>query len=415
MNYQSDLNKVSLTEAAGLDTGPIPTDIYTSTEQYALERDRIFRRAWLKVGRIEQLRNAGDFFTKEIAILNASIIITRGKDGKIRALHNMCSHRGNRVVLQECGTASRFTCRYHSWTYQNTGELVGAPDASGFFDFDKEKCGLTAISCNVWDGWIFINFDSNPEVNLKTYLGSFGENMSGITYPFPNHCIILKGEIQANWKAVADAFSEVYHLTSIHPKTFAPVYSGKENPHSRLLSARIYGTHINNSCWLNTEYKPTSDAFIERWLYPATQTVTGTKRQGEVNPILEHPAVNPTKSENWAQDVNWIFPNTHIQISANRFWSHEFWPTSPTTTIWEGRFWQPEPQTIRERVQLERFTAQMCDGMLEDLSTIENTQRGMMSGAKSFLHLHDCELLIRHQIKQIIKWTKSATVSEAIS
>ena len=114
-----------------------------------------------------------------------------------------------------------------------------------------------------------------------------------------------------------------------------------------------------------------------RWLYPANQTVTGTQQEGQVNPLAEHPRVNPAKRGDWSSDVNWIFPNWHIQISASRFWTHEFWPRTVNTSSWEARFYQPKATTVRERLQLEHFTATIADAFLEDLANIESTQRGM--------------------------------------
>lgn len=404
-----------LTPACGLSTGTMPTRLYTDPEHYALERERIFRRAWLKVGRVEQLARTGDFFVKDIAVADASILITRTRRGAIKAFHNVCSHRGNQVVLQPEGNAPRFTCRYHGWTYNNAGELAAVTDEAGFFDLDKKQSGLTPVAVDTWEGWIFINLQPEPEVTLLTFLGPFGAAFSGVDYPFPHTPLVMRGEIKANWKAVADAFSEAYHIASIHPRTFGPIYAGRDNPRSRPVSASIYGAHRAFSTWLNRDYQPGAEAQVERWIYPTTSTLTGTRQEGQVNPLTEHPAINPTKSEAWASDVNWIFPNWHIQISANRFWSHEFWPTSLNTTLWEGRFYQPAPQTARERIQLEHFTAQMADGMLEDLSNIESTQRGMASGAKAELHLQDGEIAIRHQLEQVIKWTEAATVAEALA
>jgi hypothetical protein len=87
---------------------------------------------------------------------------------------------------------------------------------------------------------------------------------------------------------------------------------------------------------------------------------------------------------------------------------------SVNRTKWEGRFYVPKPTSVRERIQLEYFTAKMSDGMLEDLSNIESTQRGMMSGAKPFLILQDGELLIRHSLEQVVKWTSSTTAIQAL-
>jgi glycine betaine catabolism A len=317
-------------------------------------------------------------------------------------------------VHEREGNRMKFTCRYHSWTFQNTGELIGVPDERSFFALDKKNCGLTAVAVDVWEGWIFINFQPKPEVSLKEFLGPFGEAFNGVAYPNPDNAIVLKGEFQANWKTVADAFSEAYHLSSIHPKTFGPLYAGRDNPFSRPLSAEIYGPHRSMSTWLDTGFETPASAKVERWVNPPGATVTGTRKPGQRNALIDHPGINPTKSDAWASDAKWVFPNWHIQISANMFWSHEFWPVSATHTKWEGRFYIPKPTTVRERIQMEYFTSKMSDGMLEDLSNIESTQRGMMSGAKPFLILQDGELLIRHSLEQVVKWTSSMTAAQAL-
>lgn len=413
MNKMSQLQP-RLADLMGLSTGPMPASLYTDPDHYELERERIFRRAWLIAGREERIAEPGQFFVKEIAVLSASIIITRAKDGQIRAFHNVCSHRGNHVVLESEGKASRFACRYHGWTYKNTGELIGVPDESGFFDFDKKKCGLTPVACDIWDGWIFINLQPKPEVGLMEFLGPFGREFADIPYPHADNCLILTGEINANWKCLADNFSEFYHIPAIHPKTLAPVYAGKDNPCSRPLDAGAYGAHRSVAGWLNTGYQPPASWTVARWLYPANQTVTGTQKEGEVNPLAEHPMVNHPKRKDWSSDVNWIFPNWHIQISATRFWTHEFWPRNRNQSSWEARFYQPKAKTVRERLQLEHFTATITDTFLEDLGNIESTQKGMESGAKSFVHIHESEILIRHSLEQVDKWTRAKTVAEAL-
>lgn len=414
MNDQTKIES-TLHQRAGLSTDPVPTALYTDPHHFELERERIFGRAWLKVGRIEQIPQAGDFFLKEIAIRKTSVIINRTKSGQIKAFYNTCSHRGNEVVHDREGRASRFTCRYHSWTYNNSGELIGVPDQDGFAGLDRKKCGLTPIACDVWDGWIFINFQPSPEVTLAEFLGPFGEAFAGVPYPHADNTLVMRGIVEANWKTVGDNFSEPYHIFSIHPRTLAPVYAGKDNPNSRPLSVNLHGAHRMIGLWLNTDFVPPKEARVNNWLFPPGQTVTGTRKAGEEAQLSKHPHVNPDNCEQWSSDVNWIFPNWHIQISDTRFWTHEFWPLSPTKTLWEGRFYQPTPTTPRERLQMEHFTAQITDAFLEDLANIESTQRGMASGAKSFLQLHEGEILIRHSLQQVDKWTRSATAREALA
>jgi glycine betaine catabolism A len=414
MNHPTEIQP-SLTESVGLSIDPMPTRLYTDPAQYELERERIFRRAWLMLGRVERIPKPGDFFVKEIAIFKTSIIVARSEDGKIRAFHNVCSHRANVVEHRTCGNAKRFVCRYHSWGYNNAGELAHVPDESGFFNLDKKKCGLTPVTLDIWEGWIFVNLQQAPEVSLKEFLGPAADTYANIDYPNPDNPIVLRGEFKANWKAVAENFSEAYHIASIHPKTLGAVYTGQGNPFSRPLSANLYGAHRSLSLWVNPHYQPPENSKVVRWLFAADQTITGTRKDGQTNSIVVHQAVNPTKHEHWSSDVNWFFPNWHLQISANQFWTHEFWPTSANTTVWESRFYQRKPTTVRERLQLEHFTSHITDTMLEDLGNIESMQAGMESGAKSFVMFNESEILCRHGLEQVIKWSAATNVRDALA
>ena len=111
-----------------LGKAPVQAEVFTSEEQFALERERIFKKVWLNVGRVEQLPNAGDYFVKDVAVCQTSILVVRGKDGQVRAFHNMCSHRGNKIAWDQHGTCQLFTCKFHGWAYALDGALKFAPD-----------------------------------------------------------------------------------------------------------------------------------------------------------------------------------------------------------------------------------------------------------------------------------------------
>ena len=130
-------------------TGPVPVEPYISREYFEKERDRIFSKVWLNVGRIEQIPNAGDYFVKELAVCKTSIIIVRGKDGTVRAFHNMCTHRGNQLVWDSKGTCRAFTCRFHGWVYNTDGSLRHVTDEDNFFDMDKASMGMSPVSADV--------------------------------------------------------------------------------------------------------------------------------------------------------------------------------------------------------------------------------------------------------------------------
>ena len=113
-----ELTPASLTlKHPELGTGPVPTDMYWQPEFYDREMDAIYKRAWLNVGRVEQVKTPGDFFVKDIKTFNMFVIVARAKDEKIRAFYNVCQHRGNHVELKSCGKNNGFVCPFHGWSY----------------------------------------------------------------------------------------------------------------------------------------------------------------------------------------------------------------------------------------------------------------------------------------------------------
>ncbi|VWX50018.1 SRPBCC family protein [Novosphingobium sp. 9U] len=409
-------DRTHFTEAAGLDKGPVSLEPYRSQAWFEREVEKVFKRAWLCLGRVERIKTPGDFFLEQIDVAKASVIITRTRAGEVRAFHNVCSHRSNKVVLENSGNASRFVCRYHNWTYRNDGELIGVPDAANFFDLDKRKCGLTSIACDVWEGWIFINLQPEPEVTLEEFLGDYGEAFRGIPYPHAETSVLFVSRLRANWKVIADAFAETYHVPAIHPATIGTTFASNDNPFARPISANTWGPHRSFSTYGNPEYVPPEGAHVERLFYSniTTGNVLSAASLGDTETLLSHPAINPTKSESWAVDVNWIFPNFQIDVSPGGFWTHHFWPVSQDETRWEARFYVPDAIDVWQRLQQEHYIARLGEVLLEDVGNTERTQEGIASGAKSDMPLQDAEVLIRHNLKQLHKWVEADTVREAL-
>jgi phenylpropionate dioxygenase-like ring-hydroxylating dioxygenase large terminal subunit len=175
------------TEHFGLSTEPMAYGDSISPEFYALEQEAIFKKTWLNVGRVEQLPKAGSFFTKELDAAKTSLLIVKNRNGDIKAFHNMCRHRGNKLAWQDypdeeiAGFSRQFTCKYHGWRYDLDGKLVFVQQEKEFFDLDKEKFGLAPISVDVWEGFIFVTFNPDPQP-LKDYMGKMGAGLEG--YPF---------------------------------------------------------------------------------------------------------------------------------------------------------------------------------------------------------------------------------------
>jgi nitrite reductase/ring-hydroxylating ferredoxin subunit len=171
-----------------LGTGPISFDDSITLASYELERKAIFERTWLNVGRVERLPRKGSYFTKEIAAARTSVILVRGADGQVRAFHNICRHRGNKLVWDEHpeqetkGTCRQFVCKYHAWRYSLEGDLSFVQQESEFFDLDKQEFGLITVQVEVWEGFIFVNLNPDNTTSLIEFLGPLGEGLVG--YPF---------------------------------------------------------------------------------------------------------------------------------------------------------------------------------------------------------------------------------------
>jgi len=400
------------TEALGLDTRPVSTLPYSSREYFELEREKIFKRAWLCIGRVEQLPAPDSYFVEELELASTSVLITRLKSGTVRAFHNVCSHRSNKIVQDSEGTASRLICRYHNWTYRNDGTLIGVPDEANFFALDKSRCGLKPIACDVWDGWIFVNLQPQPEVTLGEFLGALGEEHRGLPYPNAATPIRFSARLKTNWKVIADAFAEAYHIPAIHPKTIGPMMRNPTNLVSRPSGAWTWGPHHAYATIGNPAYAPDTRSNVERLASAAGQkffvdeaAATGAR----------HPALNLARSEEWASDNTVIFPNFQITRMSFQFVTFRFVPISYDETRWVSSFYLPEATDVQARLQQEYYLARNFDILLEDVGNAESAQVGLESGAMQTMHLQDGEVMIRHALHHIQKWIDAPSVKIALS
>ena len=158
-----------------LGTGPVSYDDAISQEFFDDEREAIFKRWWLYVGRVERLRRPGTYFTRELPGL-ASIVVARDLDGTIHAFHNVCAHRGNKVVWQEfpseetSGSCRAFHCKYHGWQYGLDGKVDHVTNEEQFFDLAKRSWRCRTVRCEEVGGFIYINLDDDAEP-LRDFLG----------------------------------------------------------------------------------------------------------------------------------------------------------------------------------------------------------------------------------------------------
>ncbi|HET9530425.1 MAG TPA: aromatic ring-hydroxylating dioxygenase subunit alpha [Blastocatellia bacterium] len=375
-----------------LGTDPIPIEPYISQKQFEREMKRIYRRTWLNVGREDQIPDPGNFFVKDIDAINSSILVVRGRDGVIRAFHNMCSHRSNKVARQSCGSARSFVCGFHGWAYDLSGELVHVPDEGEFFGLDKKECGLTRVAVGVWEGFIFINADPTASQSLSEFLGELREGLAG--YPFASMSLAghYRAEVRANWKVTLNSFQEGYHVPFLHRQSAGRAYADRSNPTVHALAFHLYKLHRTMSISGSASYVPTPVEILSHRFSTSITKVTERQPGG----VLPAPGLNPSRSPGWVFDMIVLFPNFFLFLFEGTYFTYHFWPLAVDHTVWETRTYHPPPENAAQRFSQEYSKCSLRDTLLEDGNTLEAVQANLASGAKRHFILSDQELLIRH-------------------
>jgi len=166
------------------DAVTISVDAYVSADYARAERDKLWRRVWQQVGRVEEIPEVGNFLTYDI--LDDSIIIVRTAPYKLAAFHNVCPHRGRQLIdvpagaKNACGRRRLFVCGFHGWRYNLQGactHVLEEPDWKGALTADGTH--LAGVRVDMWGGWIWINLDPGCEP-LREYL----EPAAGMLDPF---------------------------------------------------------------------------------------------------------------------------------------------------------------------------------------------------------------------------------------
>lgn len=192
----------------------IPSAWYTDPRVYALEQRTVFGRNWLAVGRRDQVREAGQYFTAEVA--GEPIVVVRGKDDVLRGFFNVCRHHAAIVASEPEGRAGRLRCPYHGWTYSLEGKLTGAPEFEGVCGFDPEKNGLMPVALDVWEGLVFVRLDPTGP-RLSDFLGDLVRRVSPLNLTGLHFVERRTWDLECNWKVFVDNYLDGgYHVPHAH-------------------------------------------------------------------------------------------------------------------------------------------------------------------------------------------------------
>jgi choline monooxygenase len=193
----------------------IPAPWYFDDRIAELERASVFSATWQVVGRADQVRDNGQFFTAELA--GEPLIIARGDDGQLRAFYNVCRHHAAAVVTEAQGCAKQFRCPYHGWTYGIDGALKGMVEFDGVCNFDRAKNGLVPVRVDTWENFVFVNLDGRA-APLLDFLGIVPELVAPLELSRKLHFFDRRiYTLNCNWKVYVDNYLDGgYHVPHAH-------------------------------------------------------------------------------------------------------------------------------------------------------------------------------------------------------
>jgi len=195
---------------------PLSARCYHDEEIYQFEIDHILKKNWLCVGRWDQVENPGDYFT--LKMFDESVVVVRDKKNELHALVNVCQHRWSQVVEDGPGNANLFMCPYHRWTYNLDGTLRGV-SVQPIPELDKKKCSMPKLAIEMWQGFIFVNFDNEAEP-LTPQLDAVNHLLEKHSVSEYREELSIDYQSTWNWKLSFETGYEAYHHAGTHNERF---------------------------------------------------------------------------------------------------------------------------------------------------------------------------------------------------
>jgi len=215
--YVLDPEVIDAVSRPTIEAATLPPECYSDPLFYRRELDRIFGSEWICVGRVDDVPRVGDFLTTSIG--EEPVVVVHDGTGTIRAHLNVCRHR-RCALVQGTGSVKSFRCPYHGWLYALDGTLRATPAFSETQNFDKADYPLMAAKVELWEGFIMVNLDEDASTFASRVSDStkWGADRYRMGQMVTTHR--WEYEVQCNWKAYVENFTESYHVPWVHPETF---------------------------------------------------------------------------------------------------------------------------------------------------------------------------------------------------
>ena len=343
----------------------LPGWTYHSQAFLDLEVKHLFRRHWQIACHVSDVAEPGSFLTFDMCGERA--LILRGRDGVVRGFHNMCRHRGARVVAEERGQCrGALVCPFHGWVYNLDGTLRGAARPDTFPDLDKTAFGLPPLDTEVWNGFVFIRFEKGPQPPVAELMAHFAGEMSHYAM---EDLVPAKGmwtqTSQVNWKSVRDVDNEGYHVALAHPALqdlYGPTYYDEP--------------FVNGTC--------------------RSHAICGnTGRRWSVRHYVK--ALQPREGMPEALSRAWIyyglFPNAVIAVTPETVQFYQEFPVSTGETLLRGAIYRHRNETREQR--LARYLAFRIDRDTLEVRLTEWSNEALNSSVFEGFYLSDLEYGVR--------------------
>jgi Rieske 2Fe-2S family protein len=323
----------------------LPGRAFTDAAVLDWERANFFRRGWICAGHIEQVGARGRYLTVDAG--GENVLVIGDDDGLPRAFLNTCRHRGARLIDDAAGSVRRIQCPYHAWTYGLDGGLRSAPFTEGLIDFDPKCFALHEVRLAVVEGLVLLDLagDAPPP---QEHVGDLAASLAAYRLPELQRGARIVYDVDANWKAIAENYSECLHCPGVHPEL-------------NRLSHYLSGETIEGSgAWCGG-----SMTLAEGVETMATDGGHGRK---------------PIDGVDLRSILYFlIFPNTLVSLHPDYVMLHTLWPKGPdrTEVVCE---WYFEPEAIAAADFDPTDAVEFWDQVnREDWEVCALTQRGMES------------------------------------
>jgi len=351
------------------DRSGLPAWTYYSEELVEVEKDALFRRHWQIACHISDVPESGNFIAFDMCGERA--IVMRDMEGGIRAFHNLCRHRGARVLGEAQGTCPHvITCPFHGWTYNLDGTLRRAAVPDSLPDLDPVEHGLKQIECEIWHGFVFLRFLPGDQPSVAEIFARHEAEVAPYRMAdmVPAHGGFWKHEMAVNWKSVRDVDNEGYHVAKAHPGLQALYGSNYFDEPLSDGTSRSFGTFSDHpgKSWSVSNYKA-------------------------MLPQVEH--LPPESQRAWL--YLGLFPNAVIGFYPTSVIFYQEFPISARRTLQRGATYRYAEESREMRVS--RYLAERIDRETqeEDIQLIKWSCEATDSSAYDGIILSDREYNVR--------------------